>query len=281
MIQAGRPEALAQAGRQPLVLPEHEARHEGAPLSLETRSDRAGKRRAHSVGGSGQSAATADDPVPLGREHDVSTLVSEVGLLVVPRGLVLRTRAAHAHNGLDEGTLRRRADSSRGARAVTARSASCRHRTFTRTGTRVVNWLVRAGPVTSSVAGAACPTAATSTLRSISSSRTLASHQPPATRPSATSSTRRRRTIAATPTRASAAAASQAAGARAARASESPAQKLPATRCGVGTRMSGLTPSPARVAARGAPARSRGPRRARPPMRRARARSGSRGFAAR
>ena len=180
-----------------------------------------------------------------------------------------------------------------GARAAPARAAPIATEPHERAGTRSSKPPLRAGPVTTSDAGSASPTCATSTLESRASSRALPHHQPASASASASGGDSRARVARRARQRPAAATASSGPRLRSPGRVRGGEPETGSARehvrivaqqviAGPSTLPSeaALTAPPGRAAARPVPGRCPGPRRARRPNGRRRAPCGSRGSSA-
>ena len=106
MVEAGRAEVVPGAGRQILVLSEHDTEHDAATDAARAAAHRALHAFAQSVA-EPQDPASATDLPPVRRaEHDVDALVGQPGALV--EAVLLRARLGDADARLQDRAARRR-----------------------------------------------------------------------------------------------------------------------------------------------------------------------------
>jgi hypothetical protein len=78
VIEARRPEAVAQAAIKTLVFAEQDPCDHGPPLSGHSGRQRAGQERPYRICGASDTASPPDHPERVGREHDVYALSAQV-----------------------------------------------------------------------------------------------------------------------------------------------------------------------------------------------------------
>ena len=74
MVEPGCAKTLPQSFRERLLVAEHDALDDAAPVAVQARGDRAGQALAQAVGDAAEPAPTADDAPAVCAQHDMDAV---------------------------------------------------------------------------------------------------------------------------------------------------------------------------------------------------------------